>query len=113
MIRSSSIGSTSKRSGLSAALLARCTSVASSGSPGATATTPQHSFGASASACSIKASSSAGSMSTRSPPHRRVQVLDLLDGKRVDAAREVLPAVVGDDEDDVALVELAGDTHGD
>src|SRR5438270_11154023 len=113
MIRSSSRGSTSKRSGLAAVLLARCTSAATGGLPGSTATTPQHSLGASASACSISASSSAGTMSTRSPPHCRVQVLDLLDGERVDAARKVLPAVVGDDEHDVALVELARYAHGD
>src|SRR4051794_13710136 len=43
------------------------------------------------------------------PPERRLQRLDLLDGLGVQAAGEVLPAVVGDDEDDVALVELGGD----
>src|SRR5579884_1161416 len=47
------------------------------------------------------------------PPDRGVEVLDLLDGAGVDPAREVLPAVVADDEGDVALVELARDAHGD
>src|SRR6266571_1566284 len=46
-----------------------------------------------------------------SPPHRGVEVLHLVHRQRVDAAGEVLPAVVGHDEDDVALVELAGDPH--
>src|SRR5215210_3604755 len=49
----------------------------------------------------------------RSPPDRGVEVLDLLDALGVDAARQVLPAVVADDEDDVALVELARDPHRD
>src|SRR3954451_23425256 len=44
-----------------------------------------------------------------SPPQRRLQRLDLLDRLGVDAARQVLPAVVGHDEHDVALVELARD----
>ena len=47
----------------------------------------------------------------RSPPDGGVEILDLVDRQRVDAARQVLPAVVGDDEDDVALVELTGDAH--
>src|SRR3954471_16710807 len=47
------------------------------------------------------------------PPDGGVQVLDLFDGARVDAAGEVLPAVVADDEDDVALVHLVGDPHRD
>src|SRR3954463_2836696 len=47
------------------------------------------------------------------PPDRGVEVLDLLHALRVDAARQVLPAVVAHDEDDVALVELARDAHGD
>src|SRR5471032_1991176 len=92
---------------------------------------PQHSFGASASACAticlhsarlilkpdsghpltLPASDSANAESL--PPQRALEVLDLVEGPRVEAAREVLPAVVGDDEDDVALVELAGDPHGD
>src|SRR5438093_717397 len=46
-----------------------------------------------------------------SPPHRGVEVLHLVHRQRVDAAGEVLPAVVGHDEDDVALVELTGDPH--
>src|SRR6185437_6940406 len=46
-----------------------------------------------------------------SPPNGGVEVLDLLDGQGVDAARQVLPAVVGDDEHDIALVQLAGDAH--
>src|SRR4249920_1902464 len=47
------------------------------------------------------------------PPDGRVEVLDLLDRLRVDARGEVLPAVVGDQEDDVAALELAGDAGGD
>src|SRR4029078_2467474 len=47
------------------------------------------------------------------PPDRGVEVLDLLHGTRVDAARQVLPAVVAHDEDDVALVHLARDADGD
>src|SRR4051794_12599795 len=47
------------------------------------------------------------------PPDRGVEVLDLLHGLGVDAARQELPAVVADDEDDVALVELARDAHRD
>ena len=47
------------------------------------------------------------------PPDGRVEVLDLVDRQRVDAAGQVLPAVVADDEDDVALVHLAGDAHRD
>src|SRR5215217_654567 len=43
------------------------------------------------------------------PPHGRVEVFDLLDRLGVDAGGEVLPAVVGDQEDDVATVQLAGD----
>src|ERR1022692_5239772 len=46
-----------------------------------------------------------------SPPDGGVQVLDLFDGTCVDPRRQVLPAVVADDEDDVALVDLAGDPH--
>src|SRR5437763_1005747 len=48
-----------------------------------------------------------------SPPDGRVQVLDLVHRPRVDARRQVLPAVVAHDEHDVALVELFGDPHGD
>src|SRR4051812_17852088 len=48
-------------------------------------------------------------MKLRLPPQRRLERLDLLDRLGVQAAREILPAVVGDDEDDVALVELPGD----
>src|SRR6266480_84202 len=47
------------------------------------------------------------------PPNGGVQVRDLVHGLCVDARGEVLPAVVADDEDDVALVELAGDARGD
>src|SRR3982751_6362044 len=47
------------------------------------------------------------------PPDGGVEVLDLLDRLRVDAGGEVLPAVVGDQEDDVAGVELTGDAMGD
>src|SRR3954452_22600321 len=48
-----------------------------------------------------------------SPPHGGVEILDLVDRTSVDARGQVLPAVVADDEHDVALVELAGDPHGD
>src|SRR6185437_16961809 len=90
-----------------------------------TATTPQHSILGSASACATISSSRSCAIFTHTPARRarspsaplppdgRVQVLDLLDGQRVDAAGEVLPAIVGDDEHDVALVQLAGDAHGD
>src|SRR5690606_7748958 len=39
--------------------------------------------------------------------------LELLDALRVDAGAQVLPAAVGRDEDDVALLELLGDADGD
>src|SRR5437870_3870073 len=77
------------------------------------AITPQHSFGASSRAWAISSSSSAREMSTSSPPDGRVKVLDLVHRQRVDAAGEVLPAVVGHDEHDVALIQLARDAHGD
>src|SRR3954469_3827544 len=48
-----------------------------------------------------------------SPPDGGVEVLDLVDRTSLDARGQVLPAVVADDEDDVALVQLAGDAHGD
>src|SRR4051794_39692180 len=48
-----------------------------------------------------------------SPPDGGVEILDLVDRTSVDARGQVLPAVVADDEDDVALVQLAGDAHGD
>src|SRR3954451_22175439 len=48
-----------------------------------------------------------------SPPDGGVEVLDLVDRTSVDPRGQVLPAVVADDEDDVALVQLAGDAHGD
>src|SRR5215210_5672577 len=48
-----------------------------------------------------------------SPPHGGVEVLDLLDRTSVDPRGQVFPPVVADDEDDVALVELPGDAHGD
>src|SRR4051794_16524996 len=48
-----------------------------------------------------------------SPPDGGVEILDLVDRTSVDARGQVFPAVVADDEDDVALVELAGDAHGD
>src|SRR5712664_1900454 len=79
---------------------------------------PQHSASYSSLAWAISSSSRAGSMTmgrrrVRLPPDGRLEILDLVDRHGVDAAREVLPAVVGDHEDDVALVELAGDPHGD
>src|SRR3954465_9733843 len=49
----------------------------------------------------------------RLPPVLGVEVLDLLHGLRVDAARQVLPAVVAESGSDVALVEIAGDADGD
>src|SRR3954452_796908 len=63
---------------------------------------------------------------TRSSPRRRTRptrtsslpearllerLLEFLDRLRVDARAEVLPAVVGHDEHDIALVELARDPH--
>src|SRR5439155_12461975 len=110
--------STSNRSGLAAVLTARYTRAARGAEPpsewsACTAITPQHSLGASSRAWAISSSSSAREMSNGSPPYSRVNVFDLVDGQRVDAAREVLPAVVGHDEHDVALVQLAGDAHGD
>src|SRR3954449_7538525 len=50
---------------------------------------------------------------TSSLPERSLleRLLELLDRLRVDARAEVLPAVVGHDEHDVALVELVRDTH--
>src|SRR3954468_17546997 len=48
-----------------------------------------------------------------SPPHGGVEILDLVDRTSVDARGQVLPAVVADDEHDVALVQLAGDAHRD
>src|SRR5947207_10220024 len=105
--------STSKRSGLAAMFTARCTVAACMRRPASTATTPQHSLGASSRAWEISSSSSGREMSTPSPPDGRVQVLDLLQRQRVDAAGEVLPAVVGDHEHDVALVQLSRDAHGD
>src|SRR3712207_4025292 len=47
------------------------------------------------------------------PPDGGVKVCDFVNGLGVDPAREVFPAVVADDEDDVALVQLVGDAHGD
>src|SRR5437899_11780457 len=118
MARSSSRPSTSKRRGLAAALTARYTRAARAGwaacgRSASTAITPQHSFGASSRAWAISSSSSAREMSTSSPPDGRVKVLDLVHRQRVDAAGEVLPAVVGHDEHDVALIQLARDAHGD
>src|SRR2546421_5854579 len=88
-----------------------------------TATTPQISFFGSSSAWATSSSSSClemfmsagipGGRRRGLPPHGRLEVLYLLDRERVDAAREVLPPVVGDHEHDVALVELPGDSHGD
>src|SRR3954453_6647590 len=48
-----------------------------------------------------------------SPPQRRFERLELVDGLGVQPAGEVLPAVVGDDEYHVALVELSCDAMGD
>src|ERR1700692_2394182 len=88
------------------------------------ATTPQTSFSGSASAWVISASRSSleifmlggqpyGGWPAGLPPDGRVEILDLVDRQRVDAARQVLPAVIGDEEHDVALVQLARDPHGD
>src|SRR5205085_11245355 len=44
---------------------------------------------------------------------RLERALELLERPRVDARAEVLPAVVGDDEDHVALVELVRRAHRD
>src|SRR3954469_12653117 len=48
-----------------------------------------------------------------SPPDGGVEILDLGDRTSVDARGQVFPAVVADDEHDVALVQLAGDAHRD
>jgi hypothetical protein len=48
-----------------------------------------------------------------SPPDGGVQVLDLFQRAGVDPRGQVLPAVIGDDEHDVPLVELAGDSDRD
>src|SRR3954454_835236 len=77
---------------------------------------PQHSTSYSSRAWATMSSSSAAATIIAGvplPPDGRLEVLDLVDRERVDAAREVLPAVVGDDEHDVALVELACDAHRD
>src|SRR5579862_1563024 len=47
------------------------------------------------------------------PPDGRVQVLDLVERPGVDPGGEVLPTVIRNDEDDIALVQLARDPHGD
>src|SRR4051794_6516006 len=46
---------------------------------------------------------------TRSPPQGGLELLELFDGLRVQARGKIFPTVVGHDEDDVALVHLAGD----
>src|SRR4051794_31583065 len=48
-----------------------------------------------------------------SPPDGRVEVRDLVDRQGVETRGQVLPAVVADDEDDIALVELVRDPDGD
>src|SRR3954452_22546137 len=112
----SSIGAISNRSALAWVLCARYTRVAvlSPPSDGRTAITPQHSTRGSSGACATICSTSSGAILTCAsgvrrrrraparglPPDGRVQVLDLLDRERVDAAGEVLPAVVGDHEHD-------------
>src|SRR5204862_7599110 len=47
------------------------------------------------------------------PPNGRVDALALFDRLRPQAGRHVLVATVGDDEDDVPLVQLARDPGGD
>src|SRR3954464_1592156 len=54
-----------------------------------------------------------GAVRRRLPPNCGIEVFDLLDRLGVDAGREVLPAVVGNQEDNVAAVALAGDAGGD
>src|ERR1700690_3229136 len=61
---------------------------------------------------SAKAESSPAPHDGGSPPERVLEVLDLLERKRVKPARQVLPAVVGDDEHHVPLIELTGDPDG-
>src|SRR6516162_6316991 len=110
------MGSISNLSGLAWMFSVRYTRTPSRCSPsraGSAATRPQHSMSSRSRAWAINSSSSAPEMRKRSPPHGRVEVLDLIDRQRVDAAGQVLPAVVGDHEHDVALVELARDAHGD
>src|ERR1700744_287010 len=87
---------------------------------------PQHSFGRSSSAWTVISSIRAweifigpgrlvDALRRRPPlpPDGGVEILDLLERLRVDTGGEVLPAVVGDQEDDVAGVELTGDAGGD
>src|ERR1700733_3009251 len=124
--RNSSIGSISNFSALAWMFSARYTRVAVLSPPSpasAAATTPQHSIAGFSSACATICSSRSSAIFIRAPdrrrsgpalpPDRRVQVLDLLDGQRVDDAGQILHAVVGADEHDVALVELARYAHGD
>src|SRR5689334_14862620 len=72
-------------------------------------TIPQHSLGKSSRACWMIWSTNAREIRTELPPDGRVHGLQLVDGLRPEARRHVLVAAVGDDEDDVALVELARD----
>src|ERR1035438_9082053 len=83
---------------------------------------PQHSASYSSRACATRSFSRAAAMTIADertggraplPPDGRLEVLDLVDRQSVDATREVLPAVVGDDEHDVPLLQLTGDPHGD
>src|SRR5579875_3268720 len=109
---STSRGSISKRSGLAALLVAGRTTAASRSSPGRRPITPQHSFGASACACSITRASNSALIRTPLPPDGRVEIgLQLVQRSGVDPAGEVLPPLVGDDEDYVALLQLFGDPH--
>src|SRR5258708_21771725 len=101
--------------------LAGSTAVAVRLSSSLTATSTETSLPGSSRACATTRSSSCLEIliavwrlgAAGLPPDGRLEVLDLVDRQRVDAAGEVLPAVVGDDEHDVALVELARDAHRD
>src|SRR5258708_20677326 len=95
--------------------LAGSTAVAVRLSSPLTATSPQTSLPGSSRACATTRSSSCLEIliavwrlgAAGLPPDGRLEVLDLVDRQRVDAAGGVLPAVVGDGEHDVALVEPA------
>src|SRR5688500_6472139 len=109
-IRIRSRGSISNRSGLGRAFLARYTWTAA---PSWVDATPRHSVGRSSRACATISSTRSGLIraSGELPPHRRVDALELVDRLRPQAGRPVLAAVVGNQEDDVALVELIRNAH--
>src|SRR3954447_22494183 len=81
--------------------------------PSLVATTPQHSFGNSSRAWPTMSSRNAREIRTALPPNGGVDRFQLVDRLRPEARRQVLVAAVGDDEDDVPLVELARDASRD